>query len=79
MIIVTGANGKLGRTIVEHLLDNVPAEGTGVSVQNPEKARDLEQRGVRVRRGDFDDAASLVHAFEGSSQVLIVSPPRLVE
>ena len=79
MIIVTGANGKLGRTIVEHLLELVPAEGIGVSVQNPEKARDLEQRGVRVRRGDFDDAASLVHAFEGASQVLIVSAPRLGE
>lgn len=79
MIIVTGANGQLGRSIVEHLLELIPAEGIGVSVQNPEKARDLEQRGVRVRRGDFDDVASLAHAFEGASQVLIISVPRLGE
>ncbi|MBA2682835.1 MAG: SDR family NAD(P)-dependent oxidoreductase, partial [Ktedonobacteraceae bacterium] len=42
MIIVTGANGKLGRAIVEHLLELVAADQIGVSVQNPEKARDLE-------------------------------------
>ncbi len=79
MIILTGANGQLGRAVVKHLLELVPAEQIGVSVQNPEKAQDLEQRGVRVRRGDFDDATSLAHAFEGASQVLIVSAPRLGE
>jgi NAD(P)H dehydrogenase (quinone) len=79
MIIVTGANGKLGRAVVERLLDRVPAERIGVSVRDPEKARDLEQRGVRVRRGDFDDAASLADAFEGASRVLIVSVDRLGE
>jgi NAD(P)H dehydrogenase (quinone) len=73
MIIVTGANGQLGRAVAERLLDLVPAERIGVSVRDPEQARDLEERGVRVRQGDFDDAASLVHAFEGASQVLIVS------
>ncbi|MBA2679662.1 MAG: NAD(P)H-binding protein, partial [Ktedonobacteraceae bacterium] len=71
MLIVTGANGHLGRAVVEHLLELVPAERLGVSVQDTEKARDLEQRGVRVRRGDFDDAASLAHAFEGASRVLV--------
>ncbi len=79
MIIVTGANGQLGRAIVENLLELVTADQIGVSVQNPEKARDLERRGVRVRRGDFDDAASLAHAFEEASQVLIVSAPRIGE
>jgi len=32
MIIVTGANGKLGRAIVENLLELVLAEQIGVSV-----------------------------------------------
>jgi NAD(P)H dehydrogenase (quinone) len=79
MIIVTGANGKLGRAVVERLLDRVPAGRIGVSVRDPEKARGLEERGVRVRRGDFDDAASLADAFEGASRVLIVSVDRLGE
>ncbi len=73
MIIVTGANGKLGREIAKRLLDRVPAAQIGVSVRDPEQARGLEERGIRVRRGDFADAASLAYAFEGASQVLIVS------
>ena len=73
MLIVTGANGQLGRAIVERLLERVPAAQIGVSVRDPEQARGLEERGIRVRRGDFADAASLAHAFEGASQVLIVS------
>jgi NAD(P)H dehydrogenase (quinone) len=73
MIIVTGANGQLGRGVVERLLERVPADRVGVSVRDPEKGRGLSERGVRVRRGDFEDAASLGHAFEGAEQVLIVS------
>lgn len=79
MIVVTGANGQLGRQVVEQLLDRVPADQIGVSVRDPEKAQELEQRGVRVRRGDFDDAASLSHAFEGASRVLVVSASALGE
>ncbi|WP_437813905.1 NAD(P)H-binding protein [Sorangium sp. So ce1078] len=73
MIIVTGANGQLGRAITERLLQRVPAARLGVSVRNPEQASALAERGVRVRRGAFEDAASLRHAFEGASHVLIVS------
>ncbi|MBV9257749.1 MAG: SDR family oxidoreductase [Ktedonobacteraceae bacterium] len=73
MIIVTGANGQLGRMVVEQLLARVPAEQVGVSVRDPEKAQVLKERGVRVRRGDFNDPTSLTDAFEGASQVLIVS------
>ena len=73
MIVVTGATGRLGRKIVEKLLDRMPADGIGVSVRDPGKAEALQARGVRVRRGDFDDPASLRHAFEGAEQVLIVS------
>ena len=73
MIIVTGASGKLGRAIVEHLARRVSADRIGVSVRDPDKAGDLAALGVRVRHGDFDDADSLGTAFEGASQVLIVS------
>jgi NAD(P)H dehydrogenase (quinone) len=72
-LAVTGASGQLGRGIVEKLLERVPAGRIGVSVRDPEKARDLEKQGVRVRHGDFGDAGTLADAFEGASQVLIVS------
>jgi uncharacterized protein YbjT (DUF2867 family) len=73
VIIVTGANGQLGRAIVERLLTRVPADQLGVSARDPGKAAALAGRGVRTRRGDYRDPASLAHAFEGAEQVLIVS------
>ncbi|MBB6634156.1 SDR family oxidoreductase [Cohnella thailandensis] len=73
MIIVTGANGKLGRGVVEQLLKLIPAEQIGVSVRDVSQAQDLKERGVRVRHGDFIEPESLLHAFEGASQVLLVS------
>lgn len=79
MIVVTGANGVLGRGVVEHLLDLVPAEGIGVSVRDPEGAAELAGRGVRVRRGDFTEPATLADAFEGAEQVLVVSANSLGE
>jgi NAD(P)H dehydrogenase (quinone) len=73
MIIVTGATGKLGRAIAERLLERVLASKIGVSVRNAEKADLFRERGVRVRQGEFENAASLRHAFEGAARVLIVS------
>ncbi|WP_424950742.1 NAD(P)H-binding protein [Deinococcus sp.] len=73
MIIVTGATGQLGRAVAEQLLVRLPAAEIGVSVREPQKAGALAERGVRVRHGDFGDAESLRHAFEGATQVLIVS------
>ncbi|MFE9427554.1 NAD(P)H-binding protein [Kitasatospora sp. NPDC006697] len=79
MIIVTGATGLLGRQTVERLLTRVPAEQVGVSVRDPQKARALADRGVRVRQGSFTDPAGLAHALEGASQVLLVSVDRMGE
>jgi NAD(P)H dehydrogenase (quinone) len=73
MIVVTGATGLLGGAVVERLLGKVPAAEIGVSVRDPAKATALADRGVRVRRGDYDDAASLADAFEGAEQLLLVS------
>jgi NAD(P)H dehydrogenase (quinone) len=73
MIVITGATGQLGSLIVASLLERVPAEMVGVSVRDPGRAADLAERGVRVRRGDFSEPKSLADAFEGATQVLIVS------
>lgn len=73
MIIVTGATGKLGRQVVKQLLKRLPASEIGASVRDPQKAEDLIRQGVRVRAGDFENSDSLAVAFEGATQVLIVS------
>ncbi|WP_406089133.1 NAD(P)H-binding protein [Streptomyces sp. NBC_01013] len=79
MIIVTGATGQLGRQIVERLLVRMPADQVGVSVRDPQKAQAFVEQGVRVRHGSFDEAAGLAHAFEGATQVLVVSVDRMGE
>ena len=73
MIVVTGATGQLGRHIIEGLCKKVPGAQIGVSVRNPEKAEDLQRRGIRVAKGDFTDPASLAEAFDGAEQLLLVS------
>ena len=73
MIVITGATGSLGRQITERLLSRLPATEIAVSVRNPDRAADLAERGVRVRRGDFADASTLPEAFRDATQVLIVS------
>jgi uncharacterized protein YbjT (DUF2867 family) len=73
MIIVTGATGALNGGTVEHLLTLAPADRIGVSVRDVAKAQRFAERGVRVRRGSYDDPAALLDSFEGAEQVLLVS------
>jgi NAD(P)H dehydrogenase (quinone) len=74
MIVVTGATGKLGRLVVEGLLQrNVPAQQIVVAVRNPEKAADLTARGVKARRADYGRPETLPAALEGADKVLLVS------
>ena len=55
------------------LVTRVPPSRIGVSVRDPAKAVDLAAMGVRVRQGDFNDPVGLQKAFEGASQVFVVS------
>lgn len=73
MIVTTGATGQLGRRIVEALVARKGASHVVASARDPGKARDLAERGVHVRRGDYEDPESLLEAFAGASQVLLVS------
>src|ERR1700733_9255362 len=73
MIVITGATGALNGATVEHLLKRIPADQVGVSVRDTAKAQGLAGRGVRVRRGSYDDPAALLDSFEDADQVLLVS------
>ena len=77
MIVVTGANGQLGRAIVAGLLGRVSPAAIAAVTRAPEKAAMLAEHGVEVRAGDFADADSLEAAFRGADQVLIVSADKL--
>ena len=74
-ILVTGANGHLGRLVIDTLLD----KGATViaASRDPSKLADLTARGVETRHADFDDRASLEAAFAGVDRVLIISTDSL--
>ncbi len=72
-ILVTGATGHMGTTVVEQLLKKVPANRIAALVRDESKAAGLKQKGVDVRVGDFDDRASLDRAMRGIEQVLLIS------
>jgi NAD(P)H dehydrogenase (quinone) len=72
-IVVTGATGGLGSSVVEQLLRLTPASELGVSVRQPETAQHLAVRGIRVRLGDFDKPKTLDEAFDGAERLLVIS------
>ena len=71
MITVTGVTGKLGGIVLDDLRSRVPADQIVAVARTPEKV----DAGVEVRRGDYDDPASLRAAFAGADVLLLVSSP----
>ncbi|GAA4372218.1 SDR family oxidoreductase [Nocardioides caricicola] len=73
-VLVTGASGHLGRLTVLALLDRgVPAADVVATARDLDAVTDLADRGVQVRRADYDDPASLDAAFAGVDRLLLVS------
>jgi uncharacterized protein YbjT (DUF2867 family) len=70
LIVVTAASGALGRLVVGRLSGRAEVVA---AVRDPGRA----PAGVPVRRGDYDDPASLRDAFDGASRVLLISSPEL--
>lgn len=76
-IVVTGAAGALGRSVVEQLVARGAAERVVAVTRRPAALSELAAKGVRVRAGDFDDPASLEAAFAGVSRALVISTDAL--
>ncbi|WP_432493665.1 NAD(P)H-binding protein [Kineococcus gypseus] len=73
MIIITGATGALNGATTEHLLHRFPAEELVVVARDPAGAERFARRGVAVRHGDYAEPDTLVPAFTGADQLLLVS------
>jgi NAD(P)H dehydrogenase (quinone) len=73
MILITGATGQLGTSVVRQLLTRTGASDIAVLVRDPDKASGLAERGVSVRRGDYGDTGSLARAMDGVSRVLLIA------
>lgn len=71
-LLVTGASGKLGRRVVELLLE-AKAGRVIAATRTPDKLADLSAQGVEIRQADFDNPASLTAAFAGVERLLLIS------
>lgn len=71
-LLVAGAEGEIGRRVVE-LLSRHDALRVTATARNSADIVDLAARGVRIRAADPDDAASLDAAFPGAQRLLLVS------
>jgi NAD(P)H dehydrogenase (quinone) len=74
-LLVTGASGKLGRGVIEHLIadQNASAKDIIAVTRDPAKLGDVAAQGIEVRQGDLGDTGSLAAAFAGADRVLIIS------
>jgi NAD(P)H dehydrogenase (quinone) len=71
-IAITGANGNLGKLVVKGLLQKVPPNQIVAAVRCPEKSN-LRERGVEVRKADYDRPETLTAAFTGIEKLLLIS------
>lgn len=78
-LLVTGANGQLGRAVIRHLLETakVSAQDIVAASRDTSKLADLAGLGIETRKADFSDEAGLQTAFAGIDRVLIISTDEL--
>jgi NAD(P)H dehydrogenase (quinone) len=72
-VIVTGASGQLGRLVAAQLLERLSPADLVLVTRRPAALANLAARGVEVRRGDFDEPASLAEAFAGGERLMVIS------
>lgn len=69
-LFVSGASGKLGRRVVELLLERGYEGKIIAGTRHPEK---LNVTGVETRKADFGDVLGLIKALEGVDRLLLIS------
>lgn len=72
MIALTGANGQLGRLVIDHL-NKAGASGIRALVRSSEKAQDLASSTVSIVLADYDKPDTLAAALSGVDKLLLIS------
>jgi len=74
LLAVTGATGKLGRLVIESLIERGTPAGDIVAIGRAvDKIADLQERGVQVRAADYGNPQQLAVALEGVDRLLLIS------
>ncbi|MCZ6503042.1 MAG: NmrA family NAD(P)-binding protein [Gammaproteobacteria bacterium] len=79
MILITGATGRIGRRVVERLVE--ADQPLRVLVRDEEKAKHLLPAGIDVFAGNLADYGLVQSAVDGTQSVMLLSPvdPKQVE
>ncbi|KAH8433745.1 uncharacterized protein LDX57_011379 [Aspergillus melleus] len=67
------AAGGLGTSIINHLIEIVPASQLILIARKPENLEAFKQKGATIRRADYEDPTSLEGAFEGVDVLMLIS------
>ncbi|HET7715245.1 MAG TPA: NAD(P)H-binding protein [Bauldia sp.] len=76
VLLVSGASGRLGRRVVELLLERKSGHVIA-GTRDPAKLVDLAAKGAEVRALDFDRPETFATAFAGVERALIISTDRV--
>ena len=69
---IVGASGKLGRLVLDHLMDLAPAEDIIAITRTPETLAAYAERGIDVRTADYDAPETLEKAFTDVERLLLI-------
>ena len=73
MILVTGATGQLGSSVISQLSKVTSKDQFAIFARDEKKAAPYKEQGIDVRIGDFNNISSLGHTFEGVTKLLLIS------
>ncbi|WP_293914717.1 MULTISPECIES: SDR family oxidoreductase [unclassified Sphingobacterium] len=73
MILVTGATGNLGSSVVQQLKKHISNEDFIVTSSNQEGVELLTSQGLKARLANFNNQKTLDIAFKGITKLLLIS------
>ena len=76
-IIITGADGNMGRKVVETIVELVPKEDLILTAPRIEKIAGYAEQGYDCREADYGNPAQLEQAFSGGETLAFISLPQV--
>lgn len=73
MILITGATGNLGSSVVQHLSKKISKDQFTILARDENKASRFKEQGIEVRIADFNQLETLNQAFSGIEKLLLIS------
>lgn len=77
MILITGANGRLGTATIEQLMSKKPNLSVAGFVKSEEKGAEIAELGAELRIGDYHDKPSIDYALKDVEILLLISSSSL--